>query len=125
MEDRDKSIASYEARIKDLESEKAALKAAAETGDKVLPVEGSFTAIVTEKGENKKVKYGFKDGFNFVRNHEAVIFPSGEVIKLANTGKIDEATVQLYPALKSLTQDTAKALLQGLVDLGYAGLKTI
>lgn len=121
----DKKIASLQAQLAELNAENEKLKASAESGSQALPVQGSFTAKVYEKGDMVNKKFGFKDGFKFIRNNQATIFSTEGVIKIANTGKIDDKTAAQYPALASLTQESAQSLLQLLVDLEYAGLKTV
>jgi molecular chaperone GrpE (heat shock protein) len=124
-----KKIADLEAELKKAQAsfEKAktqnkALKVANESGAP-LPVEGTFEVVKSEKGEAKTVKYGFKDGHKFIRDNQSTIFLTEGVIKIANTGKIDEETAEQYTTLKSLTKESAQAILQHLADLEYTGLK--
>jgi hypothetical protein len=112
-----------EAIKEQLESEKAALKEVAESGTKVLPVAGTFKAKVRKEGKTEEQKFGFKDGYQFVRNDKAIIFPTEEVIKVANGGEVSEKDTEMYPSLVALTKEAAQTILQNLVDLGFAGLK--
>jgi hypothetical protein len=124
-----KKIADLEAKLEKAQSaltaaktQNKALKVANEAGAP-LPVEGTFEVVKSEKGEAKTVKLGFKDGHKFIRDNQSTIYLTEGVIKIANTGKIDEETAEQYTTLKSLTKESAQAILQHLADLEYTGLK--
>lgn len=124
-----KKIADLEAELKKAQAslEKAktqnkALKVANEAGAP-LPIEGTFEVVKSEKGEAKTVKLGFKDGHKFIRDKQGTIYLTEGVIKIANTGKIDDETAEQFTTLKSLNKESAKAILQHLADLEYTGLK--
>lgn len=118
-----KELAALRAANAALEAEKAKLVEAAQGANIALPVSGTFTASVRKDGKTVEVKYSFKDGFRFVRDEKATIFPAEVVMKLAKGDELTETEAKEFPATVSLTKESAQALLQRLAELGYAGLE--
>lgn len=125
LTDEQKEIASLKAQLADYQKANAVLKEAAQTGTKVLPIEGTFKAKVREGTSSKETEFGFKDGYVYIRDEKAIIYHTEGVIKIANGEEIDDDMSTKHPSLLSLNQQSAKNLLQNLVNLGFMGLKTV
>jgi hypothetical protein len=117
-----KELASLRAANAALEAEKAKLVEAAKGTNIALPVTGSFTASVRRDGKTVEVKYGFKDGFRFIRDEKAIIYPADVVMKIAKGDNLAVSEAKEFAATVSLTRESAQVLLQRLADLGYFGL---
>lgn len=120
-----KEIAALKARLEQAEAEKAKLIEAAKGADIAMPVDGHFTASVRNDGKTVELKYGFKDGFRFVRDEKGIIYPADVVMKVAKGDTLTEKTTKEFPTVVSLTQESAQTILQRLAELGYAGLQEV
>jgi hypothetical protein len=66
-----------------------------------------------------------KAGNPNLRGENAQIFPSEQLIKIANGETLSETVLADYPQFSSMTAAKATAIFQNLMDMGYAQLEIV
>jgi hypothetical protein len=109
------------AELNRVRAEKAALEVVAKTGMAARP---TFTAKKRVMGKMENADFRFKSSHKSIRDKNANIFPADGVIIVASGSGVKEI-VEKFPVLSLLTQDTAKELLQHLVNIEAVSIEEV
>jgi hypothetical protein len=116
------SLEQYQKILAELEkakAEKAALEVVAKTGTVARPI---FVAKKRVSGKMENAEFRFKPAHKSVRDKSANIYPADGVIIVASGTGVKEI-VEKFPVLNLLTQETAKELLQHLVNIDAVSIE--